>query len=156
MKRSYSTFERLCRQTFQFLVDDFGFKLTSIERGPINVGIHITYKSPVTAVEVSFEPRENTLFVSLIRFVNGKMPEYLLKYPMNTFYVDELIDLKSPSLRVEQKKTSELLSSREVQAILKQYADALRQIGADVLRGDMRVFSELEKRRNVEKEKSRQ
>lgn len=150
MNDLYNTFEKLCRRTFQFLVDDFGFKVAAVERGPVNVGIHITYQGR-SAVQVSFEPAENAVFVYLIRLLDGKIPEYPLKYPTNSFYLDELIDLKSPSLKVAQKGVGKLLSSRDLEAILKQYANALRQVGVDVLRGDARIFLQLEQMRKREK-----
>ena len=154
MNNLYNTFENLCRQTFQFLEDDFGFKIASVERGPVNVGIHITYQGR-SAVQVSFEPRENAVFVYLIRLLDGKIPEYPLKYPMNSFYLDELINLKSPSLKVAQKGAGKLLSSRDLEAILNQYANALRQVGIDVLRGDPRIFLQLEQMRKREQSHQR-
>jgi hypothetical protein len=147
MNDLYKTFENLCRQIFQFLVDDFGFKIVSVERGPANVGIHITYQGR-SAVQVSFEPAENAVLVYLIRLINGKIPEYPLKYPTNAFYLDELVDLKSPSLKIARKGVGKPLSSQALEAILKQYADALRRVGADVLRGDSRAFSQLEQARH--------
>lgn len=148
----YDTFERLCHKIFRFLVDDFGFKIVSAERGPINVGIHITYQGRI-AVRVSFEPGENAVFICLIRLLDGKIPEYPLRYPRNSFYVDELIDLKSPSLRVEQKDIGEPPSSEDLEAILKRYASALRQLGEEALRGDADVFLQLERARKREKER---
>ena len=148
MNNLYKTFEKQCHQIFQFLVDDFGFKIVSVERGPANVGVHITYQGR-SAVQVSFEPAEDAVFVYLIRLLDGKIPDYPLKYPTNAFYLDELIDLKSPSLKIARKNVGKPLSSQELEAILKQYANALRRIGADVLRGDSGAFVQLEQARHA-------
>lgn len=148
MNDLYKTFETLCRRTFQFLVDDFGFRIVSVERGPANVGIHITYQDR-SAVQVSLEPTENAVFVYLIRLLDGKIPEYPLKYPANSFYLDELIDLKSPSLKIERNDTGKPLSPRELKGILMQYANALRRVGVEVLRGNAEVFSQLEQARKA-------
>lgn len=146
MNDLYKTFENLCRQTFQFLIDDFGFKIKSIERGPSNVGLQITYQGRI-AIQVNLEPTENSVFVYLIRLLDGKIPEYPLKYPANSFYLDELIDLKSPSLKMERNNTGKPLSPQELKAILKQYANALRRLGVEVLRGNVGIFSQLEQAR---------
>lgn len=152
MNNLYSTFEMICHRVFKFLVDDFEFKVVSVERGPINVGVHITYQGQI-AVQVSFEPAENAVFIYLIRLLDGKLPEYPVKYPKNSFYLDELIDLKSPSFKVEQSTIGEPTSPPKLQAILEQYANALRCIGKDILRGDPKVFLQLEQARKNRKGK---
>ncbi len=131
-------FEKLCDDVFQFLIDEFGFKVVATERDPF--GTEIEYRNQTTSITIRFEPREYRVFVFLSQLVNNRRPEYA--DAMNGFYLDDLIELRSPSSRVEQK-FQEAFAPRKLERILSQYATVLRQHVIDILKGDFRVFTTL-------------
>jgi len=131
-------FEKLCYDVFQFLIDEFGFKVVVTEWDPF--GTEIEYRNQTTSINIRFEPREYRVFVFFSQLVNNRSPEYA--DAMNGFYLDDLIELRSPSPRVEQK-FHEAFTPRKLERILWQYATALRQHATDILKGDFRVFTTL-------------
>lgn len=139
-------FEKLCYDVFQFLIDEFGFKVVATEWDPF--GTEIEYRNQTTSINIRFEPREYRVFVFLSQLVNNRCPEYA--DAMNGFYLDDLIELRSPSSRVKQKfqeafTPASCFESRAagLERILWQYATALRQHAIDILTGDFRVFTTL-------------
>lgn len=147
-------FEKCCRRLFQFLVVEFGCDLIANERD--NFGVYITYKNATTAIRISFEPREGGIFVLLSRLVGGNVPTYPIfigpETVINSFYLDDIISLRDPSKGMQQTLPKEITKTY-LEKCLATYADALRQYGADILRGDFGLFRELEKvvkRRQIE------
>jgi hypothetical protein len=134
-------FVQNCLNKFEYL-STYGFELAGNTRD--NYGSEVTYKNRTTGVKVSYEVRENEIFVYLIRLINGEIPEYL-DAPSCWFYLDNLVKLRSPATNVPRKKGSDWLTLDDIDRILSAYADLLRKYGEDVLRGDFSVFSELER-----------
>lgn len=134
-----STFTQKCLDKFGYLAD-YGCKLASIEED--RYGVEITYKNQTTGIKVSFEVRENAIFVYLIRLVNSEVPAYL-DAPSRWFYLDNVVKLRSPSTTLPRKKPGGWLSLSDIDHILAVYANALKEFGQDVLCGDFSVFAEL-------------
>ena len=125
-------FTQKCLRKFGFLAD-YGCELTSIEEtGHI---VEITYKNQTTGIKVSFESRENDIFVYLIRLINGEIPAYL-DAPSRWFYLDNIINLRSPSTALPRKEFGCWLMPRDIDYFLTIYSDALKEFGEDVLLGD--------------------
>lgn len=138
-------FVRRCKEVFKFLEEDYGFKIAVIEQDIFDS--EIIYKNQTTAVKMRFESRENQIFISLYRLINGQLPIYrsLQEYDgdfSNNFSLDDIIFLKSPSLTVKQGIKSQFTKS-DIETILLQYAHAMRQYTDDVLKGDFTLFKSL-------------
>jgi hypothetical protein len=87
-----------------------------------------------------------------LRLVNGKVqrnPESL-DGEWTCFHIDDLLAVRVPeydlsALLLPQEWKSEEVTMNAVGDSLEKYADALRQHGVDVLRGDFSVFPQLER-----------
>ena len=147
MKYSYdrpdlqSIFTQKCLMRFEYLSTN-GFELAGITRD--SYGSEVTYKNRTTGVKVSFEVRENEIFVYLIRLIDGEIPDYL-DAPSRWFYLDNLVKLRSPTTNVPRKEGGDWFTPDDVDRFLSVYAELLKEYGEDVLRGDFSVFSELER-----------
>lgn len=135
----HRVFTQKCLDKFRYLAA-YGCELTSIEDDRYLV--EITYKNQTTGIKVSFELRENQIFVYLIRLINGEIPAYL-DAPSRWFYLDNLVKLRSPSTTLPRKEFGDWLTPDDIDDILTAYASALKKYGEDVLRGDFSVFTEL-------------
>lgn len=134
-------FTQKCLKKFGLLAD-YDFELTSIEEN--GYGVEVTYKNQTTGIKVSFEGRENAIFVYLIQLINGKIPAYL-DNPSRWFYLDNIVKLRSPSTSLPRKEFGNWLTPSDIDYFLTMYADALKEFGKDVLFGDFSVFTELSK-----------
>jgi hypothetical protein len=130
-----------CLNRFEYL-STYGFELAGTTRD--RYGSEVTYKNPTTGVKVSFEVRENEIFVYLIRLIDGEIPDYL-HAPSNWFYLDNLVKPRSPRTNVPRKEADDWFTPEDVDNFLSVYAELLKEHGEDVLRGDFHVFSELER-----------
>lgn len=138
----HSAFTRKCLDKFKFLIDCFDYEITSVEVSAY--AAEVTYKNQTTAVKVSYEHRENSIFVYLIRLINGDVPAYL-DAPSRWFYLDNVVQLKSSSTVLFGRRPRHWLQPEDLDQLLTTYADALRKYAIDVLRGDFSVFGELKK-----------
>jgi hypothetical protein len=139
-------FERECRKRFKFLVAEFGSKAPKRQR--ISVFCSLTYQNETTAVEVSLEPMDGGVFVLVSRLVNGQIPKYPIfvtrRMTLHSFYLDDLVSLRRPDAAKRQAGLDPP-SDREIAKSVAQSASLLRELAADILRGDFAVFSELDK-----------
>ncbi len=139
-----------CLSKFRYLAA-YGCELTSIEEDRYLV--EITYKNQTTGIKVSFEIRENDIFIYLIQLINGEIPAYL-DAPSRWFYLDNVVKLKSPSTTLPRKEFGDWLTPDDIDHILTVYAVTLKEYAEDVLRGDFSVFAELAKQINRPKRSS--
>lgn len=135
----HRVFTQKSLNNFRYLAA-YGCELTSIEED--RYVVEITYKNQTTGIKVSFEFRENQIFVYLIRLINEEIPAYL-DAPSRWFYLDNLVELRSPSTTLPRKEFGDWLTPDDINDILTAYASALKEYGEDVLRGDFSVFAEL-------------
>lgn len=144
-------FLELCREIFRFLEEDFGCKVVSVKEDVY--GDYITYQNLTTAIRIALEPREGGVTARLYRLISGKIPDYPVSIKSETtlhvFYLDDLIALRAPSTKVEQPLYDLFPGGgpnvRLLKQILAQYARVLREYGSEILKGDFRVFVELDK-----------
>lgn len=135
-------FIQKCLDSFTFLAA-YGCEVIGVEED--SYGAEVTYKNETTAVKISFEVRENAVFVYLIQLIDGEVPAYL-DAPSRWFYLDNVLEFKSPSSGPIQKELEDWLTPESVGYLLASYADALKNYGEDVLHGDFSVFAELTRR----------
>jgi len=136
MAERKEVFEKLCRELFQFLVDEFGCRLASTKE---DGGTHsVIYQNSTTAVGVYFEARDRAVWVVLMRLFKGKRLPYDGSYSHG---LRHLIRLRAPSITLEETVHSEA----DIERVLSEDASAVRTYAADVLQGDFGVFPELER-----------
>ena len=137
MNKLQKQFEESCKRSFQFLMDEYGCQI--VKSGKHAAGAAMTYANSTTGVKVSLEPRENAIFVYLIQLRDGKIPAYL-DAPDGWVYLDAVLSLKNPNLKVRQKAFGDWLKPKDIDAVLAHYANALRTYGQEVLSGDFTIF----------------
>ena len=133
--------EEMCRETFSFLEDEFGFRVTE-STGDLVVG-HVVYMNASTAVKIQAEVREANPFIYLYRLVGGNLIGYSRAnedlWLANHVGLDMLLRLRTPSLKITPPHPAPL-TTQEMQEQLHQYALAMRNYAADVLRGDFEIL----------------
>jgi hypothetical protein len=139
MARTDSPFVKLCREKFQFLVDEFGFRRMAATRSGTGI---VIYANSTTGVEISYDRRDGYIQVMLMRLVAGKPPAYgdfRNGQPLWT-----AVRLRAPALIGAVERIA-VLTEAEIEAMLTANAVAVRDYAADILRGDFTVFPELER-----------
>jgi hypothetical protein len=147
-----ATFFRVVEERLRPLLDEYELSRTRVEDGGGYTYYSMVFQNEHAAVRVYFEWPEQYLSVQLCRLVNGKVqrnPESL-DSEWTCFHIDDLLTVRVPeydqsALLLPQEWKSEEATMDEVGQSLDKYADALRQHGGDVLRGDFSVFPQLEK-----------
>jgi hypothetical protein len=148
MKKLCKEFEDSCIRSFEFLIRNFGFKAG---RSKSELGnCYLTFMGEAAAIKVSFVPRDRGVVVLLYRLVDGKIPPYEIfikpETIINSFYLDNIIALRSPSTEIESNFTNiGKPTSEELESALAANADALKNHAQDILQGDFSIFPELEK-----------
>lgn len=79
----------------------------------------------------------------LIRLVNGQIPEYL-DAPRHWVYLDQILSQKSSHEMVKQESLGKWLRAKDVDRILQEYSQVLRQYAEEVLTGKTGLFESLE------------
>lgn len=140
-------FFNTCQKEFQYLIDKFNCRV--ISKSLTNYSSTIIYKNNTTAIEISYEPREEYIFVLLMRLVDGVVPGYPIfiyqETKLHVFYLDDLLGIRNPSLIISRKLAGVPFTNSDIGKMLKRYALALRKYGSDILNGDFIIFSDLEK-----------
>ena len=160
-------FFKLCSEHVQFLIDEFGCRV--VGKKSDNFKDEVIYRNATTAVKVSYEPRERSMFILLCRLVDGNIPQEPIfvrpKTKLYSFYLDDLLALRSPGARILRRKpfggitfddldakqiieacaAAPPFTERDLEHMVKTYATALHKHGADILRGDFSVFTELDR-----------
>ena len=141
---------KLIRNIFKFLEEKFDCTITRVEHE--FYGTCVTYQNATTFVEASIEPREGGAFVRVGWLIDGKIPAYPIHVEpdikLDAFYLDDIIDLRAPSSKIEQPPLDVFFKPRDlkkIERVLTENARALRRYAADILNGDFRVFAQLDK-----------
>jgi hypothetical protein len=141
-------FKEICSDRFEFLIKKYGFKIGRLESR--SYVCYLNYINKTTAVRLSFEPKDGGVFVLLYRLIDGKIPPYEIFIKpdtiINSFYLDDILTLRSPTTKIESKYIDIGRPTREeLEKELGAYADALANHAQDILQGDFSIFPELEK-----------
>ncbi len=134
IERRGQAWVRRVRPHFDFLTDH-GFRLDGVSAEHW-WAVTVTYRSTVSAVDVSLSSEFQRVELSLVRLVDtvGEIA------PINTFLADWLLTLRAdPS-----QQPGRGLDDSSVEAQLAFWAAALREHGADFLDGDFAVLDQLE------------
>lgn len=146
-----------CKREFSFLIDQYHYKMLEPKRDP--QGIEINYKSKLAGITIRFEPRENHILVKLHRLSGNKIPPPPIfiepDTTLNSYYIDELFAIRQAdpgdvSIVTKRKMPYEPI---QIPKTLEAYSRLLKQCASDILNGDFKIFSELERivKENVKK-----
>ena len=145
-------FEEHCRRIFKPVLEvKFGSKIVKIEHG--DYGELIIYQNETTGTTIYNEPRDG-IFVNLSRLVNGKIPKYPLQIeantPLNTYYLEDIIFFNTSKDNLGKRIKNYLRKLNfplkfDLTKTLTRYATELEEHSADILNGDFKYFTELEK-----------
>jgi hypothetical protein len=132
------------RKAMKPLEEVFRFQIAAEAEEPMSA--EVLYLNESTGLRVALDWRDFRPFVTLYRLQDGGMPperptSLAPGAPLHAFDADDLLLLRGASGPV-----GKMLSQRDTDAagrLLREYATALEQHAADVLRGDFSVFQEL-------------
>lgn len=151
----HKKFRKFAVKSFAFLVKKFNFKIVKEAKEPYVFSYRITYKNPTTAIKISYDVRDEGISVLIYRLVNNEIPGYPLfiskKTIINCYYLDDVIEIKSLNPDEEfytirhVKEFPPIYDDKTIANIVSEYARALEKYASDVLSGDFKIFSELEK-----------
>jgi hypothetical protein len=139
LKDPFACFKQATAETFNFLVDDYGFE-------PVSTIVHapeceIKYWNKTTGVTVTYE-WGGVIWVDLSRLKRASAEAV-----ENERYSLDILMLECcPDRGVKELQPSEEESSNQyVERVLPTYAKVLKKCGSDVLAGDFRIFPRLKK-----------
>lgn len=128
------------KDAFRYLENDYKFRIFNNRK--TRWSEMVLYKNSTTAVEITHEIREGRLLILLIRLINNEVPEYPIfikqDTELNQFYLDDIIALASDG-------TLENQSKMDLEESIKYYSTALIKYGRNILKGDFKMFIELDK-----------
>lgn len=112
---------------FGFLERDHGYALEGVSRSEHHVAI--TYRSASMAIRVTFEPREEAIFVYVIQLETGRIPEYL-DAPSRWAYLQEVAASSGNALKT-RKEVRRATDRSGVEAALSDHAKDLQRWTAE-------------------------
>lgn len=157
LKLRHGEFRNFTIKFFDFLIKKFNFKF--FDEGEIlkyKYSYSIIYRNLTTAIEISYDVRDEGISVLIYRLVGGEIPEYPIfiskKTIVNCFYLNDLIAIRSPNPHKEFyaihniKEFPPIYDDKTIRRIVNEYAIALKKYASDILVGNFEIFKKLEKR----------
>lgn len=136
----YGWFREDVAASFAFLETDYDFRHSST-RDEGRDGIFTRFRNDTTAVEVAYEPADDTIEVFLIKIERERVPSYESSWQTNWVPLFRYLDFVGVSAAEGSKQVA--WGDRDsLRRSLAQLAEALREHGSDVLTGDFAVFDE--------------
>lgn len=137
-------FLELCKTKFQYLIEEYGFALKSASKKPGTI-YKVVYQNKFVSIHINWEFRDNLIYMHIYKLFNGK----LIRNPiiisrdstLTGFDFENLLSLRSPKTVIDSRPKN----IEDVERILTIFADLLRVVGSDVLRGDFSVMRDVEK-----------
>jgi hypothetical protein len=140
----YDAFAAAAREYFGFLEDAFGARLFQEKRTADTS--ELRWANDTTGVRVSFEPQQGGVWVELYRLDAGRFPAHPISMGHETrldiFNLGTLLIARDPETWILVRQLQD--DGAPIRRIVHAHASALLMHGADVLRGDFKVFPELE------------
>lgn len=151
----HKKFRNCVIKSFTFLIKKFDFKIVKEGKAPYVYSYRMTYKNKTTAINISYDVRDEGISVLIYRLVNGEIPGYPIFVRKNTvincYYLDRIIAVRSssPDEELYTKKHARefppIYDAKTIEKIVNEYGEALEKYGTDILTGDFSVFTKLEK-----------
>lgn len=145
---------KITQNIFSFLEDDYGCELKkSVKEG---WGFEVLYSNLTTGIKVQCEYREACLFIYLYKLIDGE----LIENPRNIrfdseltgFDLNDVISLNNSSNIIkpfysefELNQDSETLIKLKTFRYILLFAESLYTYANEILRGDFKIFSKLDK-----------
>jgi hypothetical protein len=130
---------------FNFLKTDYEFKRTS--KKIYSTYFEIVFKNTTTGISLHYDARENYFYVVIYKLIDGEIVENALpikrNIPLDFFnldYVIQFFEKEKYELYFEEN-----YKNKSFDDIIKQYALDLVRYAGDMLSGDFKNFSEVEK-----------
>jgi hypothetical protein len=140
--------ERRVDREFGYLRTDFGCEIVD-RSDKTRWETSVTYQNTTTAVKVACSEEFDRVETDLIRLVDDTRPPYPVFVSatpkLHQFGLGNLLMIRDPELWNEMREQKGL-SDRAITTQLERAAKALREFGADVLRGDFASFDLMEAR----------
>ena len=146
-----SEFQAIAIRAFRFLEKEYGFRLVGPEKS--NSRCQLTYLNATTGVAINYEYREQCIFVTLYRLIDGKLVKNPICYqdgsPWYGYGLSDVVQLRSPDDLLkpldEYEDTSEFCQGkRGFRLYVTSFAKNLQNHASDILKGDFRIFEQLE------------
>ncbi len=133
-----------CPQEFRFLVDEFGFREPQVTGDEAEVR-HIWLNSKA-GVELVFDVHEQGLYLYIHRLVHGRMvdDDEDPDAPLNYFSIEDILEVRDPEEDLTDLVVQEELSAPRFEANLRHLGQVLQEHCADLLKGNFRLFEQLE------------
>ncbi len=135
----YEPFKEVCETHFRLLQEDYGCRLVEVSESVYEISA--TYANATTGINVSLEPREKEILVTLIQLVDGELVPYHLA-PSRWLYAHTLLN-RVGGRSIEYQVTAPSMTVHDLERILSEYAEAMRGYADDILRGDFSVLIEV-------------
>jgi hypothetical protein len=141
----------IIRDKFDFLVREFDFKIQKVEN--LSGGSEFIYLNKMCGVQITYEFREAYLFVTIFKLQQGRLIDnprpFLLQSKATGVSLDDVIAIKHPGSRMkpvyEYGKNSEFYDEKlGLNRYIAHFAKNLREYGSELLRGDFRIFENIE------------
>ena len=108
-----------------------GFKLQESEVTPN--GARVLFTSDSFAVDISYEERDEAVFIAVVRLVDGRKPDYRRYANTHWEYLQALIERRDPSVRGRDVLPTRVTTKREAANLLAIAARELEALLPDLL-----------------------
>lgn len=149
-KNSYSD---LFKNAFLFLIEDYQFSI--IDQSDEEWGHKMVLKNSSTGIEVTYEIREAYVNIMLYRLIDGEILENTSRAirnndSINGFNLDYFVKVRNPNDLIrpayEYGEYSEFYEGNHgLSKYVSKFADNLKNHAEDILIGDFKVFTQLDK-----------
>lgn len=138
---------QLCRISFKFLSDEFGFDPVESRSGSSSE--EYALKNRTTGVRITADFREFYVFVAVCRLQDGDFPdspgEICPDTVLHCYDLDDLVALRAPHNQLPPLGSGTQFGEALINGMILRQAENLRVCAADVLTGDFTVFDELDR-----------
>lgn len=147
-------FETLVLEEFDFLRQDFNFKVTKVEKD--GYGCRVVLCNRTSGIQFNYEPGSLRIWILFYRLVNGVLPEYQLTPIPNQkadyFYLEDLMVAKDPWVRglelyttAGQLGMNAPITKEYLRGKLQTLAECVNTYAKELLSGDFGIFEEAQK-----------
>ena len=131
-------FVPLCAERFAFLEREYACSRSVVENGRA-----VLYRNRATGVKIELHPRDDDVWISLVRLVNGALPPLFAYAPSHWLDLDRLLAARAPATALARRAPGERFTAEYLERALEERARVLRRYASDVLSGDHAVFEEV-------------
>lgn len=84
-----------CKRIFKYPETEYSLNIVKTKSS--SYLLSVTHRNDIVAVEVSYEPFEQYIFVRFIELINGSIPDYPIfvrtDAPLYSYYLEDIIEL---------------------------------------------------------------